>query len=297
MKICMTGASGLVGEATMALLRSQGHDVHALVRRTPSSGEIAWDPDRDQIDLAGVAGAEAIVHLAGENIAKGRWTDEKKARIRHSRVHGTRFLVRSLLEMEQPPRTLVCASAIGYYGDRGDEVLNELSGPGTGFLSDICREWEQASELATDAGLRVVRLRIGVVLSKRGGALAKMLLPFRLGLGGRVGSGQQYWSWISLTDLARAIAFVLTNDEIQGAVNAVAPQPLRNSEFTNVLGSVLKRPTIFPMPAFAAKLALGEMGEELLLASTQVIPARLQETGFAFEHADLESALAAELAK
>jgi len=297
MKICMTGASGLVGSATTQLLKSQGHQVHALVRREAQQSEIHWDPDRDRIDLEGLAGAEAVIHLAGENVAKGRWTEEKKARIRHSRVHGTRFLTRSLLELEQPPQVMICASAIGFYGNRGDEVLNEMSASGTGFLAEVCREWEQASEEAKEAGIRVVRLRIGVVLSRKGGALAKMLLPFQLGLGGRVGNGQQYWSWISLADLTSAIAHVLTNQEIHGAVNAVAPQPLRNCEFTKVLGSVLKRPTIFPMPAFAARLVLGEMAEDLLLSSTQVIPTRLQESGFTFKHPDLESALRAELGK
>ena len=295
MKICITGASGLVGSAASQLLQSQGHEVFPLVRRDAKAGEIHWDPDRDQIDAASLEGSDAVIHFAGENIATGRWTDEKKARIRHSRVHGTRFLARTLVGLENPPQTFVCASAIGYYGDRADELLDETSGPGTGFLAEVCREWEQASEDAKNAGIRVVRLRIGVVLSRKGGALAKMLLPFKLGVGGRVGSGQQFWSWISLTDLAAAAAFTVTNSEIHGAVNAVAPQPLRNREFTKVLGSVLKRPTIFPMPAFAAKLALGEMAEDLLLSSTQVIPTRLQEAGFEFQHPDLESALRAEL--
>jgi uncharacterized protein (TIGR01777 family) len=293
MKILVSGSTGMVGSALVPFLTSGGHEVARLVRSTPSAdrGDVAWNPSQGTIDAAGLADVDAVVHLAGENIAAGRWNAKQKARIRDSRVDGTKLLCETLAAMDNPPKTLVCASAIGFYGDRGDDVLDEDSDPGSSFLCDVCREWEAACEPARQCGIRVVKLRIGVILSPAGGALAKMLLPFKLGAGGIVGNGRQYWSWISLDDVVGAIHHALTNDDVSGPVNGVAPNPVTNREFTKSLGSVLRRPTIFPMPAFAARLALGEMADELLLASTRVEPKRLLETGFEFRHADLTTAL------
>jgi hypothetical protein len=231
------------------------------------------------------------VHLAGENIAAGRWTVEKKARIRDSRVKGTKTLCEALAQLSQPPKVLVSASAIGYYGDRGAELLWENSALGTGFLAEVCQAWEEATRPAMEKGIRVVLLRIGVVLSPAGGALAKMLLPFKLGLGGIIGSGKQYMSWIALDDVVGTIDHVLITDTLQGPVNAVAPHPVTNSEFTKTLRRVLRRPTLFPMPAFAARLAFGEMADELLLASTRVEPKRLIATEYRFRYPELEDAL------
>ena len=231
------------------------------------------------------------MHLAGENIAVRRWTPAQKARIRDSRVQGTRLLAQSLARLQQPPTVMVCASAIGFYGDRGEELLTEGSAPGSGFLTDTCRAWEAAAQPASEKDIRVVNLRLGVVLSPGGGALAKMLLPFRLGVGGKIGSGRQYMSWIEIDDVVGVIHYALTTDELRGPVNAVAPNPVTNREFTKTLGRVLSRPTIFPMPAFAARLAFGEMADELLLASTRVKPARLQNSGYYFRHPRLEDAL------
>jgi uncharacterized protein (TIGR01777 family) len=234
---------------------------------------------------------DAVVHLAGENIAAGRWTERQKARIRDSRVKGTRLLCDLLARYSPPPKALVCASAVGYYGDRGDEILKEESAPGSDFLFDVCREWEAATQTAVERGIRVVNLRIGVVLSPLGGALAKMLTPFKLGAGGVIGSGRQYMSWIALDDVVRAFHFALTNQSLLGPVNAVAPNPVTNRDFTRTLGRVLSRPTVFPMPAFAARLAFGEMADALLLASTRVEPARLLAGSFIFRYPDLEGAL------
>jgi len=234
---------------------------------------------------------DAVVHLAGENIAAGRWTERQKARIRDSRVKGTRLLCDLLARYSPPPKALVCASAVGYYGDRGDEILKEESASGSDFLSDVCGEWEAATQTAVERGIRVVNLRIGVVLSPLGGALAKMLTPFKLGAGGVIGSGRQYMSWIALDDAVRAFHFALTNQSLHGPVNAVAPNAVTNRDFTRTLGRVLSRPTVFPMPAFAARLAFGEMADALLLASTRVQPARLLAGGFTFRYPDLEGAL------
>lgn len=292
MNILVTGSTGLVGSAVVPFLTTGGHRALRLVRGTPrNADEIAWNPSADTIDTDKLEGVDAVVHLAGDNIAHGRWTAAKKARIRDSRVLGTRLLSTALAKLNRKPRVLVCASAIGYYGHRGDEVMKESCPAGPTFISTVCREWEAATEPAKQAGIRVVNLRIGVVLTPRGGALAKMLTPFKLCAGGVVGSGRQYWSWIALDDVVGAIHHAITRDELSGPVNAVAPETLTNAEFTKILGRVLHRPTIAPLPAFVVKLLLGEMGEELLLASTRVAPNRLQETGYQFRCPTLEGAL------
>jgi hypothetical protein len=293
MNILVTGSTGLVGSALVRFLTTGGHQATRLVRSKPRPGEteVHWNPEAGSVDAAGLEGLDAVVHLAGENIAGGRWTAEKKARIRNSRVQGTRLLCESLAKLAQPPRVLVCASAIGYYGDRGDEILREESPSGSGFLPDVCRQWEAATEPAAQKGIRVVNLRISIVLSPAGGALAQMLLPFRMGVGGIMGSGKQYWSWIAIDDLVGTILHALTTDALHGPVNAVTPNPVTNSEFTRILGRVLSRPTLLPMPGFAARLALGEMADELLLASARVEPARLLATGYAFRYPELEGAL------
>jgi uncharacterized protein (TIGR01777 family) len=236
-------------------------------------------------------GFDAVVHLAGESIAEGRWTEAKRGRIRDSRVQGTRVLADTLARLIHPPKVFLCASAVGFYGSRGDEELDEESPAGSGFLSDVCREWESACRPAVEAGIRVVNLRLGMVLSTRGGALAKMLPIFRLGLGGRLASGRQYVSWITLDDVVEAIQFVMATDSLEGPVNAVAPGAVTNREFTRVLGRVLRRPAILPAPAFALRCVLGQMAQELLLASTRALPRRLLEAGFAFRDPDLEGAL------
>lgn len=292
MKILVTGSTGLVGAAVVPFLTTGGHQVLRLVRgAVRGDDEIAWNPATGEIDAAKLEGLDAVVHLAGENIATGRWNDAKKAAIRDSRVNGTRVLCETLAKLTNKPRVLVGASAIGFYGERGDAVMTESSPPGLNFLCNVCRDWEAATEPAKQAGIRVVNLRIGVVLTPRGGALAKMLMPFKLCVGGIVGSGRQYWSWIALDDVVGAIHHAITHDELSGPVNAVAPETLTNAEFTKILGRVLHRPTIAPLPEFVVKLLLGEMGEELLLASTRVVPARLEETGYQFRCPTLEGAL------
>lgn len=292
MKILISGSTGLVGSMLTSSLREQGHEVAALVRR-PARGtnEVTWDPAGEMLDGSSVEGRDAVIHLAGENIAARRWTPEQKAKIRDSRVQGTYLVANTVAKLKAPPSTLVCASAVGYYGDRGDEVLNETSDPGTDFLSDVCRKWEAAAKPAADAGIRVVFLRYGVILSPKGGALAKMLPPFRMGAGGRIGDGRQYMSWISIDDAVRAAQHTLETESLSGPVNTVSPNPVTNAEYTTTLGRVLRRPTIFPMPAFAARLAFGEMADALLLASTRVEPAKLLESGYEFQHAGLEPAL------
>lgn len=293
MKILVSGSTGLIGSALVPFLTAGGHSVTRLIRSQPRPGQatVHWDPAAGSIDSNALEGLDAVVHLAGENIAARRWTPAQKVRIRDSRVQGTRLLAQSLARLQQPPKVMVCASAIGFYGDRGEEILTEGSAPGSGFLTDTCLAWEAAAQPANEKDIRVVNLRLGVVLSPGGGALAKMLLPFRLGVGGKIGSGRQYMSWIEIDDVVGVIHYALTTDELRGPVNAVAPNPVTNLEFTKTLGRVLSRPTIFPMPVFAARLAFGEMADELLLASTRVKPARLQNSGYYFRHPQLEGAL------
>lgn len=293
MDILISGSSGLIGSALVSSLTSGGHVVRRLVRLAVQAGgnKIFWDPEAGRLERSAVEGCDAVVHLAGESIAAGRWTARQKARILDSRVKGTRLLSETVAGCAKPPRAVVSSSAIGYYGDRGDETLNEGSAPGTDFLANVCREWEVATEPARRGGIRVVNLRTGLVLSASGGALAKMLTPFRMGVGGVIGSGRQYMSWIALDDVVGAIEHALHVDTLEGPVNAVAPQPVTNREFTKTLGRVLSRPTLIPMPAFAARLALGEMADALLLASQRVEPARLLVSGYNFRYSEFEDAL------
>jgi uncharacterized protein (TIGR01777 family) len=293
MRILISGATGLVGSALVSFLTTGGHQVTRLVRSQPrpEREEIWWSPEQGIQDLASIEGLDAVVHLAGENIATGRWTTEKKARIRDSRVTGTRTLCEALARLSRPPKVLISASAIGYYGNRGEEILTEESAAGQGFLSDVCTAWEAATLSAQQYGVRVVHARLGVVLTPREGALAKMLLPFKLGLGGRIGAGEQYMSWITLDDVVDAIHHALITGTLQGPINVVAPHPLTNSEFTAILGQVLGRPTLLPLPAGVARLALGDMADGLLLTSARVEPKRLRETQFSFRHPELAGAL------
>ncbi|MEX2317088.1 MAG: TIGR01777 family oxidoreductase [Pirellulales bacterium] len=293
MIVAITGSTGLVGSALVESLERGGHLVRRLVRREvrDSEREIRWDPAASTIDAGELEGIDGVVHLAGENLAAHRWNEKVKREIRDSRVQGTRLLAETLAKLANKPDVFVSASAIGYYGDRGEQPVDESSPPASGFLADVCREWEAATQAARDAGIRVVNLRLGVVLSPRGGALVKMLLPFKLGVGGVIGSGRQVWSWIALDDLVAAIEFALANAALAGPVNAVAPEPVTNREFTKTLGRVLRRPTVLPMPAFAARLALGEMADEMLLAGVRVEPRVLRSAGFAFQHPRLEPAL------
>jgi uncharacterized protein (TIGR01777 family) len=285
MKIALTGSSGLVGSALVSSLQSAGHEVVRLKR--PEQ----WDPDSGTIDSSVLSGSDAVVHLAGENIASGRWTAARKQRIHDSRVNGTKLIAETISRIDPPPRVLVSASATGYYGNRGSEVLREESPSGRGFLSEVCRQWEAATGAATRKGVRVVHLRTGLVLSTHGGALGKMLLPFKFGLGGKIGSGNQYWSWISLDDVCGIIVHCIQAAGLHGPVNTVSPSPVTNLQFTKTLGRVLGRPTLFPLPAFAARLAFGEMADALLLSSARVEPAKLIASRFVFKHKELEPTL------
>jgi len=289
-RILIGGASGLIGSALAQAFLSGGQEVHRLVRRSPqSANEIAWDPMRP-VAATLVSGFDAVIHLSGESIA-GRWTGAKKKRIRDSRVVSTENLARALALAAMKPSVFVAASAIGFYGDRGDEVLTEPSPGGEGFLSDVCREWEAATHAASAAGIRVVNLRTGMVLSRKGGALPQMLLPFRWGLGARIGSGRQWWSWIHMEDLVAAVSNTLENRDLRGALNTVSPNPVSNAEFTQTLAHILGRPRIFAVPGFALRFALGEFATEGLLGSARVLPARLSQAGFRFRYPALETAL------
>jgi uncharacterized protein (TIGR01777 family) len=293
LKVAVTGASGLLGRALVPFLTSAAHQVTRLVRRAPGEGEVAWDYDRCRVDASRLEGLDAMVHLAGEPIGV-RWTSDRRRRIHESRVIGTRFLCETLNRLKRPPRVLISASAIGIYGDRGDEVLTEASPTLTAtpdFLTRTAREWEAATEPARAAGIRVVLLRLAPVLSPAGGVLARMLLPFELGAGGPLGSGRQWMSWISIEDAIGAIYHALMTDSLAGPVNAAAPQPVRNREFAHTLGRVLGRPALVPVPAVALRLLFGEMADVALLGSARVLPARLEEAGYAFRYPELEGAL------
>jgi len=292
MKIVVSGSTGLVGSALTPVLTSLGHDVVPLVRRRPAAGErvLAWDPERGMIDCDGLEGIDVAIHLAGENVF-GRWSPAKKQRIRESRVQGTRLLSDALAGLTRPPKTLLAASAIGYYGDRGDEAVSEWSAPGEDFLAYVSRDWEGATTPAARAGIRVVNMRFGVVLTTAGGALAKMLPPFRLGLGGRVGSGNQYVSWIMLDDALNAIVHGLATPRLVGPVNLTAPNPVTNREFARTLGKVLRRPAVLTVPTFALRIAFGAEGAAMLLSGQRVLPGCLQASGFQFRFDTLEPAL------
>jgi uncharacterized protein (TIGR01777 family) len=289
-RILVSGVSGPIGAALLPPFKTRGYEVTRLVRgAVTGEDQVAWDPGKP-IAPDAVSGFDAVIHLAGESIV-GRWTEEKKSKIRDSRVAGTTALAQALAQAKDKPQVFACSSAIGYYGDRGNELLNEHSSPGSGFLSDVCREWEAATKAAVDAGIRTVQMRTGVVLSKKGGALGKMLTPFRLGMGGRIGDGQQWMSWIDEQDMVGAIHHVLKSDLLQGPVNMVAPKPVTNEEFTKTLASVLSRPAIFPLPAFVVKLAFGEMGETVLLGSQRVEPTQLVMSGYPFRFSNLLASL------
>ena len=295
MRIAVSGSTGFIGSQLVTALTRDGHDVTRIVRSKARSGDVRWSPDEGSIDAAALEGTEAVIHLAGEIIAQ-RWTGAVKQRIRDSRKHGTRLLAETIAGLARPPRVMISASAIGFYGaDRGDEILDETSAPGDDFLADVAVEWEAATEPASARGIRVVRTRFGVVLDPAGGVLQRVLPIFKLGLGGKLGDGKQWMSWISLEDLIEAIRFVLRAPTVTGAVNLTAPHPVRNDEFTSVLGRVLGRPTFALVPAFALRAVYGEMADATILASQRVVPKRLQESGFRFAHPKLEAALRAEL--
>jgi uncharacterized protein (TIGR01777 family) len=292
MNIAVTGASGLIGSHLVPFLTQKGHHVTRMVRKAHAEpGEILWDPFSETLDITALEGFDAVIHLAGENIAAGRWTAERRRRIRESRIQGTRFLAQSLAKLFDPPRVFVSISAIGYYGNRGEEQLDENSDPGRGFLADLCKEWEAATAPASVRGIRVVTPRVGMLLNITGGALERMLPAFRMGIGGRIGSGKQYMSWIATGDLLEILDYAICNGSIHGPVNAVAPEPVTNREFSAALGRVLLKPTFMALPAFAARIAFGEMADELLLCSTRVSPARLDESGYKFRFPELEGAL------
>ena len=294
MKIAVTGATGLIGAALCERLRQEGNDVLVITRRENSSSPfpvVHWNPERGELDTRSLEGVDAVVHLAGETIAE-RWTREKKERIRTSRVAGTRFLVDGLKRLSKRPSVLIGSSAVGFYGNRGDEELDEGSPPGTGFLPEICQAWEAEVARASELGMRAVRLRTGIVLSTKGGALAKMLLPFKLGLGGPVGSGSQWMSWIHIDDVVGGYHFALHHADLSGAANLTAPQPVRNADFTRALGRALGRPAFLPAPGFALKLIFGEMAQDLLLDGQRVLPRRLESAGYQFQHTGVDDALA-----
>jgi hypothetical protein len=299
LRVAVTGSTGLIGTPLVRALRADGHRVLRLVRSRPVSGgdEVYWNPALGEIDTAALEGVDAVVHLAGENVGQPPWTEDRKRRIMDSRVQGTTLIARTLAGLSPRPRVLVSASATGYYGDRGDEVLDESASSGSGFLAEVCRAWEASAEPARAAGIRVVHPRIGVVLTAGGGALEKLLTPFRLGVGGKLGTGKQWMSWVALHDVVEALRFALRADGLAGPANLTSPAPATNEEFTRALGHVLGRPTVFSVPQFALRLALGQMADEALLASQRAVPDRLREAGFTFQYPDLEGALRVALGK
>lgn len=294
MRILITGASGLIGKALQKSFAEKGYEMLLAGRGEPkTSNEIEWSVESGfhEKDLERLEALDAVIHLAGESISGLRWTDEKKKAIRESRVKGTRNVVNTLAELKQKPRVFIAGSAMGFYGDRGDEIVTETSSPGDNFLSDVAREWEMESRRAEDSGIRTVLLRTAIVLSKDGGALATMLTPFKLGVGGVIGSGKQWMSWVSLDDVVGIINYAIENESLRGAINVASPNPVTNEEFTKTMGDVLYRPTIIPLPEFAVNLLLGEMGDTLLLNSTRVEPKRLKDAAYEFKFPDLRSAL------
>jgi uncharacterized protein (TIGR01777 family) len=299
MKILLTGASGLVGRALSYSLNTEGHDVVRLVRpgHALGPGDASWSPETAELDAARATGADAAVNLAGASIAQARWSAARKALLRSSRVDYTRSLLQALARLPQPPKVFISASAVGYFGDRGDEVLTDQSAPGNDFLARLARDWEEEALRAQEFGMRVVVLRFGVVLSSVGGALKRMLLPFRVGLGGRLGPGKQWLSWLTLPEAVRMIRHGMENSSWQGAFNATSPNPVTNAEFTRELARVLRRPAVFPAPAFMLRLALGELADGLLLASQRAIPRRLLELRYSFQHPNLAEALTAVLSQ
>ncbi len=291
MKILISGSHGLIGKNLIPSLNADGHDIVRLVRRKPAAGEVEWHPDQGRIDAQHLEGIDVVIHFAGENIGTGRWTDQKKRSILESRIKGTSLLSETVASLSQPPSVFLTASAIGYYGDRGDELLTEKSAAGQGFLPTVCIEWEKAAKPAAEKGIRTVYMRFGIILDPNEGALSRMLTPFRLGIGGKVADGRQWMSWIALSDVINGIKFLIADKALDGPVNLVTPNPVTNAEFTKTLGRVLSRPTIFPIPAFAARLAFGEMGDALLLSSQRVEPSVLKDRGFQFKWPALEPAL------
>lgn len=293
MKILISGSTGLIGSELVSHLKSKGMEVSRLVRAKSSALEpqVLWNPTARIIDMKGLEGFDAVIHLAGDPIAEGRWNAEKKANIRDSRVNGTQLLAESLARLSRPPKALLCASAVGFYGDRGDELLTEESSAGQGFLPETGREWEAACRPAADAGIRVVNLRFGIIMSKKGGALKKMLPPFQFGVGGPLGSGKQWMSWISLPDAAGVVSHALANESLQGPVNVVSPDSATNAEFTKAMGKALHRPAFMPVPAFVVRLLFGEMADAALLASTRAQPKKLAASDYRFLHPELEPAL------
>jgi len=293
MRILVSGGSGLIGTHLVRKLRQDGHTVGRLIRPGGqlATGDGRWDPMAASIDASAMEGTDAFVHLSGASIGDGRWTAERKAILRSSRVGSTRVIVDAVTRLSQKPKVFVCASAIGYYGDRGDEILTEASEPGTDFLALLARDWEAEAVRAEHGGIRTVRLRFGLILSADGGALPRMLLPFKLGAGGRFGSGRQWMSWIAVEDAIEAARLAIANETVSGPLNVVGPEPVRNADFAQVLARTLHRPAIFPAPAFALRVALGEMADPLLLSSQRVRPAKLQAAKFVFRFSDLPTAL------
>lgn len=294
MRILITGASGLIGTALQKSFEEKGYEMLLASRSEPKSErDIQWNADAGfaDEDLLRLEGLDAVIHLAGESISALRWTDEKKKAIRDSRVHGTRTMIEAFARLEKKPKVFISASAIGFYGDRGDEEMTETSSVGDTFLSEVSKEWESESRRAEDMGIRTVLLRNGIVLSKDGGALATMMTPFKLGVGGVVGSGKQWMSWVSLDDAVGIVNYALENENLRGAVNVVSPNPVTNEEFTKTLGEVLYRPTFLPLPEFVVNLVFGEMGDALLIDSTRVVPKRLLDSGFKFRYPEIKSAL------
>lgn len=299
MRILVSGSTGFLGTSLIETLDREGHTIAPLVRpgtkqRTATGAPaqiVRWDPVAGQFDAAAAEGADALVHLAGASIANGRWNASRKRLMQTSRIDATRHLIEALSKLQRPPRSIVAASAIGYYGNRGDEILSEASAPGSDFLAMLCRDWEAETVRGAEFGARVVSLRFGIILAARGGALPRMAMPFKLGAGGRLGSGRQWMSWLTLKEVIRMIQFALGNARVNGPVNAVTPNPVQNKDFTRLLAKTLRRPALFPAPAFMLRLALGEMADALLLASQKVMPSKLMDSGYSFLQPDLANGL------